>query len=123
MIRKGLNYLIMSLLLIFAINLSTSTVQAAEDNNDNFTIQASSSTFVRRTASYSKNNYCEFRSCLDKDKKPMPQKIWVTASGGYAGYITIENFYISKTHIVVTYAGNIPKAPYAPTLINEDEER
>lgn len=89
-------------------------------NDKGISAQASSSTFVRRTASYNKDNYCEFRSC-SKGKKPMPQQIWVTVSGGYAGYIPVEKSYISATHIVVTYAGNIPKAPYAPTLIDEEK--
>lgn len=52
----------------------------------------------------------------------MPQQIWVTVSGGYAGYIPVEKFYISASHIVVTYSGNIPKAPYVPSLINEEDE-
>ncbi|MGH2118582.1 hypothetical protein [Aerococcus sp. L_32] len=59
----------------------------------------------------------------DQSKKPLPQQIWVSLSGGYAGYISIEKFYISATHIVVTYSGNIPKAPYVPTSIHEDEDK
>lgn len=123
MTYKGMKYIVVSLGLLLAISFSSLTVEATDyKHEDGINVQASNSVFVRRTASYNKDNYCEFKSCIDKNKKPMPQQIWVTVSGGYAGYISVEKFYISASHIVVTYSGNIPKAPYVPSLINEEEE-
>lgn len=103
--------------LIFSITVAVPKNASAGEFNDPKSpiIMASDSIKASSTRSYSMKTYCYSIPSCTKGKTLVPQQLWIEKSGGYAGYIPIESYYLSKTDIVVFYYGAIKKSPYVPT--------
>lgn len=99
---------------------SVSASELSDTPINNIETQSASSIYVTRTGNYIKKDYCPNAAC-GGNEKPIPRQMWVSTSGGYAGYIPVLRWYESSTHYVVTYAGNIPKGPYAPGSVVDEE--
>ncbi len=104
------------LLLSFFSYFFFTTDASASALSERSQLQSSDSISHTKVISYDKDYYS---MNIYESGVTIPEYIWAS-SGSYAGYIPIKSWYISKTHYVVTYSGNLLKGPYAPTLIIED---
>ncbi|MEB7389532.1 MULTISPECIES: hypothetical protein [Aerococcus] len=126
MITENKKYLILftTLFLLGISFLSQKEVVQAETNekSTNFFAQDTKVALksVREIRYFSKKDYCPYQTCYD-GKLVFPRQIFVSSSGGYNGYIGIETWYVSADNYVVTYSGQIPKAPYVPSIMIQNE--
>ena len=79
--------------------------------------QLSDSIFSAKEVSYDMRYYS---MNINQPGKLIPKSVWAS-KGSYSGYLYLKSWYISKTHYVVTYSGQLRKGPYVPNVVIQDE--
>lgn len=111
-LKKAMIFISFFSYFLFTTDASASTITELSQS------QLSDSISSTKTISYDKNYYS---MNIYESGKLIPKYLWVS-SGQYAGNLPLTSWYISKTHYVVTYSGNLLRGPYVPTLIIQDDD-
>lgn len=110
LLKKTIVFLSFFLLFSPYVNASASVQSEGAQTN------LSDTKSFTKTVSYDRKYYS---MNIYESGKIIPNYLWVS-SGSYSGNLPLTSWYISKTHYVVTYSGQLRRGPYAPASITRE---